>query len=161
MKNNKDFFEFVNRKICFLYSFLKENNIDSPLQTLLLIKTLETEISEKYLSFSCYIPLRLIAEEVIKEKACLSDDLKRLYPYTARKYRGINLLNALLKNTDKSNVDRTYLAFLFKAEKFTVREIRILKRNSNSELKSIINNMEKSSKSRIKRLSYLLSALSA
>ena len=157
MKNNKEFSEFVNRKICFLYSKLQECEGTERFYFILSLKALLSDISIKYISFSDYIPLKLIAEELIKEREALSVITKGSVCRSIRKIKVRKLLKHLLENKRGADADKQYIALLLKAEKFTASQIRRMKRTADSEFKSILSEIEKSSRSRIKRLNYLLS----
>ena len=157
MKNNKEFSEFVNRKICFLYSKLQECEGTERFYFILSLKALLSDISIKYISFSDYIPLKLIAEELIKEREALCFITNGSIYSSLRKNKVRKLFENLLENKRGADTDKQYIALLLKAEKFTAAQIRRMKRTADSEFKSILSEMEKSSISRIKRLNYLLS----
>lgn len=154
--NNKAFREFINRKICFLYAYISEENSIQSMCFVFLLKNLLSDISEKYLSFSDYIPLKLIAEEINRERKMLSEKNNIFCSCKIRNRRLKRILLKLTQASDRTDADKTYINLLLKSEKFTVSEISRVKRQIfDSDFVSMLDSMEETAKGRIKRLKYL------
>lgn len=116
-------------------------------------------LSEEYLTFSNYIPLKSIANETLKEKGVFSDEsfCKLNFFISGKEIKKFTNSIFKMKYTFSDNL---YASVLLKSEKFTAEVFRKAEKINNSgELIDYLKNVNSTIKQRQKKLKYLLSVI--
>lgn len=144
----------------------------SALSYLLLQLRTGMDLSKIILKYSNYIPLRMIANEIVEENEKLKNQFDEFSNGNEREYffadvclnkRVLMRFNNLVKKIKNcrrcSDADESYIRYLLLLERSILRQISVLMRYSkNDEQKKIIDVDYDLTKSRVNRLDYLLKA---
>lgn len=159
-KIDKDFSDFAKIQAYLLSKSLTEEKRINEIKLILLLSRFSSAVSEEYLLYSSYIPLRVIAKEIIKERHTIENGIKELYAIENNTVKAKHFFKKLFFKETKVSIDKMYLYLMNKNDKFTVKEIRKIQKCVNdSEFEKMLNDIFQSAKNRIKKYKYLSAVL--